>query len=57
MVRGYGRQSGMVGRLSKLKHASRFFGQLNDWELEEVDNFFKRLHDQFLSLDSKDTLV
>ena len=36
---------------------SRFFGQLNDWELEEVDNFFKRLHDQFLSLDSKDTLV
>ena len=35
----------------------RFFRQLIDWELEEVDNFFKRLHDQFLSLDSKDTLV
>ena len=35
----------------------RFFKQLNDWELKEVHNFFWRLHDQFLSLDSKDTLV
>ncbi|RVW62559.1 hypothetical protein CK203_028024 [Vitis vinifera] len=58
---GYGRQLEMVGRLSKLKHVSswnpRFFGQLNDWELEEVDNFFGMLHDQSLSLDFVDILV
>ena len=35
----------------------RFFRQLNDWELEEADNFFGRLHDHSLSLDSENILV
>ncbi|RVW92369.1 hypothetical protein CK203_032468 [Vitis vinifera] len=31
--------------------------RLNDWELEEADNFFGRLHDHSLSLDSENILV
>ena len=34
----------------------RFIRQLNDWELEEVDNFFERLHDHSLSMDSEDSV-
>nr|CAN61601.1 hypothetical protein VITISV_013027 [Vitis vinifera] len=29
---------------------------LNDWELEEVDNFFESLHDHSLSMDSEDSV-
>ena len=35
----------------------RFFKQLNDWEFEEVDNFFKRFHDHSSPLDFEDILV
>ena len=29
---------------------------MNDWELEEVDNFFESLHDHSLSMDSEDSV-
>ena len=35
----------------------RFFRQLNDWELEEIDNIFGRLQDHSPSLDFEDILV
>ena len=35
----------------------RFFRQLIDWELEEVANFFGRLHDYFPSSNFEDILV
>ena len=35
----------------------RFPRRLNDWELEDEVNFFRRLPDHPFSLDSKDTLV
>ena len=34
----------------------RFIRQLNDWELEEVDNFFKRPHDHHLSTNFEDSV-
>ena len=34
----------------------RFIRQLSDWELEEVDIFFERLYDHFISMDIEDSV-
>ena len=35
----------------------RFIRQLNDWKLEEIDVFFRRLHNHSISLGTDDVMV